>query len=75
MSQKMRVITINGWFDQDTPAEFNLPAWIMGVRAAGYILNNSTYVEGRYVVSVVVYDSDSPPAPPNQAPPVGTVLQ
>ena len=75
MSMKLRVITINGWLDMDTPAEFHLPSYIMGIRAAGYILTDTHYIDGRYFVSAVLFDPTNPPAPPNQNVPAGSTLQ
>jgi len=74
MSNAIRIITINGWFDNDVADEFDLPTYVMGIRAAGYILNPSTYVNLHHLVSVVLFDKDQPPPTPNQAPP-GSTLQ
>jgi hypothetical protein len=64
MADKIRVVTVNGWFDMDKPADFSLPVYVSAIRAAGYILNEQTYVPHNHLVSIMVYNDQAPPETP-----------
>ncbi|MDE2471844.1 MAG: hypothetical protein KGL35_24750 [Bradyrhizobium sp.] len=67
MTEKIRVVTVNGWFDMDKPAEFVLPVYVQAIRAAGYILNVTSYVPHEHIVLIMVYDTDKPPTGPQMS--------
>jgi hypothetical protein len=73
MAQKIRVVTsYGGWFDMDRMPEFNLFQFATSLRATGFLLNETVYVPQEHVVSVFLFDSDTPPQMPPSTSPMGS---
>lgn len=71
MTLKIRVVTLNGWFDMDQPQDFDLPSYVKDVRAAGYVLNTQMYVPHDKLVNIFTFDSDNVPSMTSDTVPMG----
>ncbi len=65
VKQMLRVVLKTGgmWFDMHKPTEpdWTLPAFVMSVRAVGYMLNSQMYVPMDDIQAIFLYDAGSPP--------------
>jgi len=60
--EKIRVVTTVGWFDLDKPTDFfDMRALVRGIKADGYLVNDTLFVPWDHLVTIFIWTTDKPP--------------
>lgn len=65
--EMIRVVTKLGhYFDMDRPADFNMISFVTLIKANGHILNEHMFQPLDQIVSIFIFNVDSPPKMPGE---------